>query len=86
MMHPYSTFLHKRKRNPQVCDNQSIDGKLLVKVLLNRLNLFLNPATLRSKVSVKSGRHDLNSKVVIILMRTKTCHTTGLAIIRSLTL
>ena len=44
--------LYKRKRNPQVCDNHrcisllSIVGKILAKILLNRLNAHLDKAGL----------------------------------------
>ena len=40
--------LYKRKGNPQVCDNHrgisllSIDGKILAKILLNRMNVHLD--------------------------------------------
>ena len=42
--------LYKRKDNPQVCDNHrgisllSIAGKILAKILLNRLNVHLDQA------------------------------------------
>ena len=44
--------LHKRKRNPQLCDNHrgisplSIAGKILAKILLNRLKAHLDQAGL----------------------------------------
>ena len=44
--------LYKRKGNPQVCDNHrgisllSIAGKILAKILLNRLNAHLDKAGL----------------------------------------
>ena len=44
--------LYKRKGNPQVCDNHrgisllSISGKILAKILLNRLNAHLDQAGL----------------------------------------
>ena len=43
--------LYKRKGNPQVCDNHrgislSIAGKVLAKILLNRLNALLDKAGL----------------------------------------
>ena len=44
--------LYKRKGNPQVCDNHrgisllSIAGKILAKILLNRLNAHLDQAGL----------------------------------------
>ena len=44
--------LYKRKRNPKVCDNHrgisllSIAGKILAKILLNRLNAHLDKAGL----------------------------------------
>ena len=44
--------LYKRKENPQVCDNHrgisllSIAGKILAKILLNRLNAHLDQAGL----------------------------------------
>ena len=53
--------LYKRKGNPQVCDNHrgisllSITGKILAKILLNRLNAHFDQAGLYQKVSVGSG-------------------------------
>ena len=58
--HPYGQcfkdasilHLYKRKGNPQVCDNHrgislvSIAGKILAKILLNRLNAYLDQARL----------------------------------------
>ena len=47
--------LYKRKGNPQVCDNHrgisllSIAGKILAKILLNRLNAHLDQAGLIPK-------------------------------------
>ena len=47
--------LYKRKGNPQVCDNHrgisllSIAGKILAKILLNRLNVHLDQAGLLSE-------------------------------------
>ena len=54
--------LYKRKGNPQVCDNHrgisllSIAGKILAKILLNRLNAHLDRLDLYQKVSVGSGK------------------------------
>ena len=54
--------LYKRKGNPQVCDNHrgisllSIAGKILAKILLNRLNVHLDQSDLYQKVSVGSGK------------------------------
>ena len=54
--------LYKRKGNPQVCDNHrgisllSIAGKILAKILLNRLNVHLDRLDLYQKVSVGSGK------------------------------
>ena len=48
----YIIHLYKRKGNPQVCDNHirisllSIAGKILTKILLNRLNTHLDQAGL----------------------------------------
>ena len=49
------THLYKRKGNPQVCDNHrgisflSIAGKILAKILFNRLNAHLDQAGLLSE-------------------------------------
>ena len=54
--------LYKRKGNPQVCDNHrgisllSIAGKILAKILLNRLNAHLDQDGLKQKVCVGSGK------------------------------
>ena len=64
--------LYKRKGNPQVCDNHrgisllSIAGKILAKILLNRLNAHLDQAGhTRKSVCVqerqRDNRHDLYS-------------------------
>ena len=54
--------LYKRKGNPHVCDNHrgisllSIAGKILAKILLNRLKRILIRVNLYQKVSVGSGK------------------------------
>ena len=58
-----ATIIHlfKRKANPQVCDNHrgisllSIVGKILVRVLLNRLNEHFERSRLYQKASMDSG-------------------------------
>ena len=59
-----ATIIHlfKRKGNPQVSDNHrgisllSIAGKILARVLLNRLNEILNSQGFYQKASVDSGK------------------------------
>ena len=59
-----ATIIHlfKRKGNSQVCDNQqgisllSVAGKILARVLLNRLNEHLERSGLLQKASVDSGK------------------------------
>ena len=59
-----ATIIHlfKRKGNPQVCDNHrgisllSITGKILARVLLNRLNEHLEHQGFYQKASVDSGK------------------------------
>ena len=59
-----ATIIHlfKRKRNSQVCDNNqgisllSIAGKILARVLLNRLNEHLEQQGFYQKASVDSGK------------------------------
>ena len=58
-----ATIIHfKRKGNPQVCDNHqgisllSIAGKILTRVLLNRLNEHSNGQGFYQKTSVDSGK------------------------------
>ena len=54
--------LYKRKGNPQVCDNHrdiyllSVAGKILAKILLNRLNVHLDQEGLIPKVNVDSEK------------------------------
>ena len=54
--------LYKRKGNPRVCDNHrgisllSIAGKILARVLLNRLNEYLERSGLLPEASVDSGK------------------------------
>ena len=65
--------LYKRKGNPQVCDNHrgisllSIAGKILAKILLNRLNVHLDQTGLIQKSMwiqkrQRDNRHDIHSK------------------------
>ena len=68
-----ATIIHlfKRKGNPQVCDNHrgisllSIAGKILARVLLNRLNEHLERSGLlpesQCQEKQKNNRHDLHS-------------------------
>ena len=65
--------LYKRKGNPQVCDNHrgisllSIAGKILAKILLNRLNVHLDQKGLIPESQCgfrkkqRDNRHDLHS-------------------------
>ena len=65
--------LYKRKGNPQVCDNHrgisllSIAGKILAKILLNRLNVHLDQTGHPRKLMwiqkrQRDNRHDIHSK------------------------
>ena len=63
-------YIYKRNENPQVCDNHrdisllSIAGKILAKILLNRLNVHLDQKGLikESQIRQRNNRHDLHSK------------------------
>ena len=70
-----ATIIHvfKRKGNPQVCDNHrgmsllSIAGKILARVLLNRLNKHLEQSELLPvwiQKRQRNNRHDLYSTIV----------------------
>ena len=80
-----ATIIHlfKRKWNPQVCDNHqgislfSIAGKILARVLLNRLNEHLEHASTRKPVWVqerqRNNKHDLYNMTALRKMPGTEC-------------